>query len=595
MSKIQPRNLPAKRLERLVVGNPVTTRIEDGVANCFPGLEFDHRNLDRRFFPGLIFSFVDPPADDGHLGAHLAAVDTSDPALYPAADDISVPDYERKHAAHLASQLGGDAGTRLQSGAWYLASITQRGTTIELTDPTTKPRANLAGSTVWRMVRMLAPAEVTIVLEQRRPPAGAHRANGKAANDKRPAITLTGWRRRFIDTATGLLSGAYSPGELGQSLCSPWMHDFRDCACNYWAANHPDIVYPAIPLGDQTLGTENVSDPLLANVRVDWLRSDRFPSGDVQAPGTADGVRGAQIDHYEINRRWQDLDFVLGNRESSGFYRPNEAIDVKPFGSPLDLAQHLVYSASLEHVLALEYLYARYSVKSPLELARAPSDLLDFAEYARHELLGIAVGEMRHLRWANELLWTMQKSALLPAGFALPALGVATAVPLGNDAQGKPQSTPAALRNLDPSSLAVYVAGERPSGALDGLYSRVVATLRHPGNNYPAGMLALTEQIVADGVNHFLTFEQLETLGAPFAKPSGPPSYSRNLTKAQPSDKNVAPALAAYATILADLQKGYSGGDVEDRKYIPPARSAMSELDTIADALGAKGIGIPFF
>jgi hypothetical protein len=590
MNKIQPRNLPAKRLERLVVGNPVTTRLEDGVANCYPGLEYDHRNLDRRFFPGLIFSFVDPSAADDHIGAHVDAVDPYDPALYPAVGDASVPDYERRHAARLASQLGGSTGTQLQSGDWYIASITQRGTTIELTDPTTKPRTNLAGGTVWRMVRMLEPAEVTIVLEQRRPVP-----HGKRAGEKPATVTLNGWRRRFIDTATGLLSAAYSPGELGQSLCSPWMHDFRDCACNYWAANHPDIVYPAIPLGDQTLGTENLSDPLLANVRVDWLRADRFASGDVQAPGTYDGVRDAQIDHYEINRRWQDLDFVLGNRESSGFFRPNEAIDVKPFESPLDLANHLVLSASLEHVLALEYLYARYSIKGPAELARASSDLLDFAEYARHELLAIAVGEMRHLRWANELLWTMQRSKLLPAGFTLPALGVATAIPLGNDAQGKPQSTPAALRNLDASALDVYIAGERPSGALDGLYSRVVATLRHPGNNYPAGMLALTEQIVADGVNHFLTFEQLKSLGAPYANPNGAPAYSRKLTKAQPGDKSVAPALDAYATILADLHRGYSGGDVEDRKYIPAARDAMNALDTMADALGAKGVGIPFF
>ena len=31
----------------MVTGNPVTTRLEGGVGNCFPGLEFDHRNLDR--------------------------------------------------------------------------------------------------------------------------------------------------------------------------------------------------------------------------------------------------------------------------------------------------------------------------------------------------------------------------------------------------------------------------------------------------------------------------------------------------------------------------------------------------------------------
>jgi hypothetical protein len=51
--KIFPRNLTARAAVR-IAGNPVTTRLESGVGNCFPGLEFDHRNLDRRFFPGLV-------------------------------------------------------------------------------------------------------------------------------------------------------------------------------------------------------------------------------------------------------------------------------------------------------------------------------------------------------------------------------------------------------------------------------------------------------------------------------------------------------------------------------------------------------------
>src|SRR4051794_34912163 len=56
-NKIFPRNLTAQAAY-LVPGNPVVTRPEDAVANCFPGLELDIRNLDRRFFPGLVFNFV---------------------------------------------------------------------------------------------------------------------------------------------------------------------------------------------------------------------------------------------------------------------------------------------------------------------------------------------------------------------------------------------------------------------------------------------------------------------------------------------------------------------------------------------------------
>ena len=52
--KLFPRNATA-RSHHWVIGNPVTTRPESGVDNCFPGLEFDQRNLDKRFFPGLEF------------------------------------------------------------------------------------------------------------------------------------------------------------------------------------------------------------------------------------------------------------------------------------------------------------------------------------------------------------------------------------------------------------------------------------------------------------------------------------------------------------------------------------------------------------
>ena len=35
---------------------------------------------------------------------------------------------------------------------------------------------------------------------------------------------------------------AIESGELTQSLCSPWQHDYRDCVCFYWAASRPDFV-----------------------------------------------------------------------------------------------------------------------------------------------------------------------------------------------------------------------------------------------------------------------------------------------------------------------------------------------------------------
>src|SRR4051794_15406138 len=55
-NKIFPRNLTA-RADYVVVGNPTNSRPEAGVDNCFPGLEFDQRNLDQRFFPGVVIYY----------------------------------------------------------------------------------------------------------------------------------------------------------------------------------------------------------------------------------------------------------------------------------------------------------------------------------------------------------------------------------------------------------------------------------------------------------------------------------------------------------------------------------------------------------
>ena len=84
VNRIFPRNLTAQAAYN-VAGNPPSTRPESGVANCFPGLEYDHRNLERRFFPGLVVEYVSQadasPESILRQGARVVEVDTSDPAL----------------------------------------------------------------------------------------------------------------------------------------------------------------------------------------------------------------------------------------------------------------------------------------------------------------------------------------------------------------------------------------------------------------------------------------------------------------------------------------------------------------------------------
>ena len=96
--KIFPRNLTARAITS-VIGNPATTRLESGVGNCFPGLEFDHRNLDRRFFPGLVVEFT-------ANGIRLVATDLQDPAL----DEETT----------LKKELTGSRAVQFSEGAWFI-------------------------------------------------------------------------------------------------------------------------------------------------------------------------------------------------------------------------------------------------------------------------------------------------------------------------------------------------------------------------------------------------------------------------------------------------------------------------------------------
>jgi len=554
--RIFPRNLTA-RAAMQIAGNPVTTRLESGVGNCFPGLEFDHRNLDRRFFPGLIINFgVMPPV--------LADVDPRDPALA-----ATTPDGVAQLSAAVVAAL-----TDLQSGSWQLTSITQGPRTIDLTTaPNIQDPAQF-----WRLVRDLRQELVTITLSQVPPatPSATAPAAPPAAPPPPVRKSLTHYRRRFIDPDTGVISAAYLPGELTQSLCSPWMHDFRDCACDYWASNHPDIV-----LGEENFPLANdlaAADPTAATRPLDWLRADRRSR---VAASASSGVNDAfRLRHYQINTEWRSLAFVVEGREISDMYAPGTEQRAEPLGSAQALADELTQLCGLEHVVMLEYLYAYYSLRQPADVAAAHADDLTFV---RHELLAVAVSEMRHLRWANQLLWTLAQRGMIPP--RPPMLDPALTVPTADGER------PRALRPLAPEVLRDFIAVERPSGTLDGEYARVVATL---ATGYPETMLQLARQIVAEGMEHFTRFSEIsKVLKSWSVTPGATTPWLRPVTKATPAQG--AAALEAYKDILAHLAAAYQRGDMEDAGNIIKARTAMMRLDTEAEKLAVAGLGVPFF
>jgi hypothetical protein len=584
--KIFPRNLTA-RSAQIVVGNPVTTRLESGVGNCYPGLEFDQRNLDRRFFPGLVFEFVsqsDSPNPDAFRGgALLLDLNVGDPELTPDNPDLEAVATQLREALSTGNTVA--KALSIPNSKWYLKSLEQGGKLIPLFTIDNGKEVPLDGLLVWRLVRSLEPGLANIKLNRRDTPSDG---NPPVVTE----IELKGWRRVFVDPNSGAIGQIYQPGELTQSLCSPWQHDFRDCACFYWASNHPDIVLGEDTLGEGTLPSGASADPERANTPIDWLRSDRSLASRAGAVASARENRPFQMDHYEISQRWQELAVVLGGKEISQIYR-NPSIDTaNPYANPKELAAKLVDLAGLEHVLCLEYLYALYSLVAPtaVDVNTWPT-LRDDLTFVSHELLLIAVSEMRHLRWVNQLLWELDHTDIIKQAPG-PALGVAECIPIGNG-----QTRPRQLRPLTKITLADFIAVESPSGGIDGQYARVLATLRQP--EYPDTLYQLAGKIIADGVEHFSKFSEIETVlrfyqGSPAGNESVPP-YLNNITPASRDNPDAQQAMAAYQRVLDNLAAAYAKGDMEDANYIVTARQEMIGLQTIAKKLATQGFGVPFF
>ena len=542
-SKLLPRNVAAMRVGQgavaaaeVTAGNPVSTRLESGIGNFFPGLECDLRNLERRFFPFL-------EIDTDFLQIVIRAVDLD-----------GVTANEQALGAERVATYRTIAGDLRDGNAWSVVSIT--GDFGPLGEQTVTLAA-LSGESsglgrappdAWTAIRLLKEgAQVTLALL--RAPGGDQR-------------TLSGPRMRYLDPG-GALARMFAPGELTQSLCSPWTHDFRDCACFYWASNHPDIALPPLP-------TSPDDDPRWARATA-WERADRSrteppvatPAGSEPSP-RAGSTAVREMAHHEINQRWQLLNFVVDRREVVTSYRPSTADAARPLPSVEALVAHLRYAAGVEIAVMLEYLVAAWSLKKP---ASAPQPLRDDLRASFAELVRIAVGEMQHLRAVNDVLAAITRTAFAPA------LAIATRVPEGPPGAFRPLRFRAAL----PDVIDDFIAIEAPSQSVDGLYSRILATLEaRPGLQPQAESI---RTVISEGSDHWQTFLFIkEWLGR-----HPPAAYLIN-PNPQPAPGGTASQSVLqqrYEALLVALDGAY-------RARLPAGAAALNAAR--ASMLGAGGI-----
>lgn len=510
--KIIPRNLTAFAAYP-VTGNPAISRPESGVDVSFPGLEIDQRALEQRFFPGLYFEFQ---REDGAI---LADIDLRPNQLQSG---LSRSDLSPLRPIFLL-------------GIYYKVKATDE-----------KPQFfsfyRLRGQDVGPIIRDLLPDRVAILfgpswevlIADAETNTRPFRADGRINQlvSAYEAVDDAEKFKVFRDSDGQMICGIFSdnrtayldqygvidpaifpPGDLTKSLCAPWISDFRDCLCYYWASNKPDI-------------TEGTEPPF-----INYLRDRQI---NPPAPTSADyptwvGRRIAT--GFLISGDWRKLPIVIDDREEivpaikALDYGPNPPpdafADLDPEFNRDNIINELKYLATVEHALIVEYLFAHYSLNAPPALKDVKVDdetKIVFGVAA--DLLEIATDEMRHFLWVNQLLDLL--------GSKEPITDRAEVIGLHpNDDHKfkrrvlrgfKYQPRPVRLRSLSPEVLDEFIDIETnsrkvgPSGTTFGMYVQLLRSLMQGDARLPnsAPVIRLIKLLIDEGDQHGLTFQSMK-------------------------------------------------------------------------------------
>ena len=250
---IQPKNIAAQLAFR-ARGNPPSTHPMSAISNCFPGLEFDFRNVWKNLFEGLEMHEAGL-VNDGHLVVDVI------PGL-------------------TAAQAGVEVFDRL---------VEVDGREVEI------PRITPDGPTQQRIALELS--------------NGLSHIGGKAGqqvtcvfvkqNGARVAVEV---RTRPLFEGIALAEPIAEPGALTQSLCSPWQADYRECGCYYWAASRPDFVNAEKDASGNAQGH-------------DWMQRDRTPGAPYQ-PDAGGRSGPAHVSYDDLYTQWEThLRFIVAGKD----------------------------------------------------------------------------------------------------------------------------------------------------------------------------------------------------------------------------------------------------------------------------------------
>ena len=251
-------------------GNPPVAHPSSAISNAFPGLEMDFRNVWRRVFVGIVLHEADN---------FVVGVDANAPAKLRALIG------QRLISVNGVSVIGVLQGPSRPGGPVVPLPSNQN---AAANDP-------MAGKTNLEWSNALA---------------DALQMEGKSAKcvfvpeGGGPQTKIALKVRPFFEAGTGVIKRELlEPGELTQSLCSPWQNDYRECSCYYWAASRPDYVNVE-PRVDGTSAGHN------------WLQRGRTAS-TAKVYIVDDFVDQRLVTYEQLFQNWEHLlKFEIGGRDS---------------------------------------------------------------------------------------------------------------------------------------------------------------------------------------------------------------------------------------------------------------------------------------
>lgn len=270
---IKAKNLSAQLTHR-ALGNPPSTLTDSAISNAFPGLEMDFRNIWKLILTGIelhessnfvvaVDAGVPPEVAElanGYRLMHIEDITFMVPMTgptYVGGPNVSLPD------------------TTFNDPLWPLEWSNALAVVVQ----------KFSGKSVKCSFQSLTDATKTVEVSLKVRPIFAE-------------IEVDGKKVKLAVIAKDIAP----PGQLSQSLCSPWQNDYRECACFYWAATRPDYVnVEARPDGTST-GSN-------------WMQRDRTD----QTPNVYivdDWMDPSLLSYSDLFRHWEtSLRFIIGNND----------------------------------------------------------------------------------------------------------------------------------------------------------------------------------------------------------------------------------------------------------------------------------------